>query len=81
MMPHVAGVLADRRVLSSHERFTDGQHSHLIARSPCDFCSKRCSIIFVPKRHSILTQLSTVTVAPELLAIAKTPLSVDSLDV
>ena len=34
----------DLRALSSHGRFTDVQCSHLIARSPCDFC---------PKRHSI----------------------------
>ena len=32
------------RALSSHGRFTDVQCSHLIARSPCDFCPKRRSI-------------------------------------
>ena len=34
----------DCRVLSSKGRFTDVQCSHLIARSPCDFCPKRRSI-------------------------------------
>ena len=34
----------DCRALSSQGRFTDIQCSHLIARSPCDFCPKRRSI-------------------------------------
>ena len=41
----------DCRALSSQGRFTDVQCSHLIARSPCDFC---------PKRRSILIMLSLV---------------------
>ena len=36
----------DCRALSSQGRFTDVQCSHLIARSPCDFCPKRRSIIY-----------------------------------
>ena len=35
---------SDCRALSSQGRFTDIQCSHLIARSPCDFCPKRRSI-------------------------------------
>ena len=34
----------DCRALLSHGRFIDLQCSHLIARSPCDFCPKRRSI-------------------------------------
>ena len=34
----------DCRALSSQGRLTDVQCSHLIARSPCDFCPKRRSI-------------------------------------
>ena len=38
----------DCRALSSQGRFRDVQCSHLIARSPCDFCPKRRSISFFP---------------------------------
>ena len=38
----------DCRALLSHGRFIDLQCSHLIARSPCDFCPKRRSIICTP---------------------------------